>query len=159
MPLATRILWLRIAVLVLAAFAVPTFLGVVPGPARAFLEGFLDIAIWPVLDGAQRLEGAEANMLLAIIAGFSVAIGTFVWVLATTVMPRDPDLARRTIALAMGGWLAVDSAASWLGGAGGNVLLNLGFGALFLVPVLWPDPAGRSAGGRGERASAGRPVA
>ena len=140
MTLTTRILWLKIAAVVVWGFAVPTLLGIVWAPARAFLEGFLDLAIWPALDGAQRLEGPEANMLLAIVAGFSVAIGVFVWVLATRVMPRDAGLARRTIALAMGGWLVVDSLGSWLGGAGGNVLLNLGFGALFLVPALWPEP-------------------
>ena len=145
MPLSTRILWLKIASLVMWAFAIPTFLGIAWQPARAFLDGFLDLAIWPILDGTQRLQGTEANMLLAIVAGFSVAIGWFVWTLATVVMPRDPALARRTIALAMGGWLIVDSLGSWLGGAGGNVLLNLGFGALFLVPTLWPDADATSA--------------
>ena len=139
MTVTTRVLWLKIAAGVIWAFSVPTLLGIVWGPARAFLNGFLDVAIWPVLDGAQRLEGAEANMLLAIISGFSLAIGWFVWTMATVVMPRDPALARRTIAIAMGGWFALDSIGSWLGGAGGNVLLNVGFALLFLVPVCWPD--------------------
>ena len=149
MPLSTRILWLKIGAFVVWTFGVATWLAIVWPPALAFANGFFDVAIWPVLDGAQSLEGVETNMLLAIVAGFSVAIGTFVWVLATSVMPRDPALARRTIAIAMGGWLAVDSLGSWFGGAGGNVLLNLGFGALFLVPALWPD--GRGARERGER--------
>ena len=146
MTLSTRILWLKVAALVVWGFAVPVLLGITWEPARTFLEGFLDLAIWPALDGAQRLDGAEADMLLAIVAGFSVAIGVFVWVLATRIMPRDPGLARRTIALAMGGWFAVDSLGSWLGGAGGNVILNMGFAALFLVPALWPEPrpAGRT---------------
>lgn len=139
MTLPTRIVWLKIAAIAVWAFAVPTWLAIVWPPALAFAEGFFDVAIWPVLDGTQVLRGAEVNMLLAIVAGFSVAIGTFVWVLADIVMPRDPDLARRTIAIAMGGWLLVDSLGSWLGGAGGNVALNIGFGLLFLVPVLWPD--------------------
>lgn len=139
MTLHTRILWLKIGAITVWVFAVPTWLAIVWPPALAFADGFFDLAIWPVFDGAQSLRGAEVNMLLAIVAGFSVAIGTFVWVLAGVVMPRDPDLARRTIAIAMGGWFVVDSLGSLLGGAGGNVLLNVGFAALFLVPVLWPD--------------------
>ena len=140
MTLAARILWLKAAALVVWAFAVPTFLCIVWEPARAVLRLFLDLAIWPPLDGAQNLAGPAANMLLAIIAGFSVAIGWFTWTLAAEGMPRDPLRARRTVAIAMGGWFAVDSLGSWLGGAGGNVLLNIGFALLFLVPALWPDP-------------------
>lgn len=139
MTTATRILWLKAAALMLWAFAVPTWLGIVWAPARAFLDGFLDVAIWPAFDGAQRLAGAEADMLLAIVAGFSVAIGIFVWVLASAVMPRDPMLARRTVAWAMGGWFVVDSAGSWMGGAGGNVWLNAALAVPFLVPALWPE--------------------
>ena len=138
MTLQTRTLWLRIAAIVLWAFAVPTWLGIVWAPAHAFLNGFLDVAIWPVLDGAQQLQGTEANMLLAIIAGFSFAIGWFAWTMAS-LMPREPALARRTVAIAMGGWFAVDSLGSLVGGAGGNVLLNIAFAALFLAPALWPD--------------------
>ena len=148
MTLAARILWLKIAAVTVWLFAVPTFLGIAWAPARAFLNAFLDVAIWPVLDGAQRLDGAEANMLLAIVAGFSVAVGWFVWTMATVVMPRDPALARRTVAIAMGGWFVVDSLGSWMGGAGGNVLLNVGFAALFLVPALWPDARKASASAR-----------
>ncbi|MEM7567916.1 MAG: hypothetical protein AAF321_11860, partial [Pseudomonadota bacterium] len=131
MTLPTRILWLKAAAIVLWAFAAVTWLAIVWPPALAFLDLFLDVAIWPVLDGAQAVRGVEANMLLAIIAGLSVAIGVFVRVLATVVMPREADLARRTIAIAMGGWFLVDSLGSWLSGAGGNVLLNLGFAVLF----------------------------
>ena len=40
----------------------------------------------------------------------------------------------------MGGWLLIDSFGSFTGGAGGNVLLNLGFAVLFLAPALWPEP-------------------
>ena len=145
MSLSARILWLRVAAAIVWLFALLIWLGIVWGPARAFLTTFLDIAIWPMLDGQQRLEGREANMLLAIIAGFSFAIGWFVWTLASDLMPRDPAFARRAIAIAMGGWFLVDSAGSWLGGAGGNVLLNVGFAVLFLVPALWPDPSPRSA--------------
>ncbi|MGR3436324.1 MAG: hypothetical protein ACU0CO_15775 [Shimia sp.] len=152
MPLAARILWLKAAALVIWAFAVPIFLGIVWAPARAFLRLFLDLAIWPPLDGAQDLAGPEANMLLAIVAGLSVAIGWFSWTMATQVMPRDASLARRTVALAMGGWFAVDSLGSWLGGAGGNVLLNVGFALLFLVPALWPDPRRGAAPGAAKRA-------
>ena len=140
MTLSTRVLWLKLAAIIVWLFAVPTWLAIVWAPARAFLNAFLDVAIWPVLDGAQALQGVEANMLLAIIAGFSVAIGWFTWTLATVVMPREPDLARRTVAIGMGGWFVVDSLGSWLGGAGGNVLLNVGFAILFLVPALWPEP-------------------
>ena len=140
MTLATRTLWLKFAAIVIWLFAVPTWLAIVWPPALAFADGFFDVAIWPVLDGAQALRGAETNMLLAIVAGFSFAIGFFVWTLAD-FMEREPALARRTIAVAMGGWLVIDSAGSALGGAAGNVLLNVGFGLLFLVPALWPDPA------------------
>ena len=150
MTLSTRILWLKIAAVAIWAFALPTWLGIAWGPARAFLEGFLDVAIWPVLDGAQSLKGAEANMLLAIIAGFSVAIGWFVWTMAT-LMPREPALARRTVAIAMGGWFVVDSLGSIMGGAAGNVVPNIAFAVLFLAPALWPDA--RSAEARDARAA------
>ena len=138
MTLSTRILWLKVAAIAVWAFMVPTWLGIFWAPARSFLNGFLDVAIWPILDGAQRLEGSEANMLLAIIAGFSFAICWFTWTMAN-LMQREPALARRTVAIAMGGWFVIDSLGSMMGGAGGNVLLNIGFAALFLVPALWPD--------------------
>lgn len=147
MTLAARILWLKAAALVVWAFALPTFLGIVWEPARTVLRLLLDLVIWPPLDGAQDLAGPETNMLLAIVAGFSVAIGWFTWTLAAEGMPRDPLRARRTVAIAMGGWFAVDSLGSWLGGAGGNVLLNVGFALLFLVPALWPDARREAAPG------------
>lgn len=136
---STRILWLKAAALVTLLFAVQVWLAIVSAPIRSLMEGFLDVAIWPVMDGAQILQGSEVNMLLAIVAGFSVAIASSTWLVADQIMPHDPVLGRRLIGWPMGGWFVVDSFGSWMGGAGGNVLLNVGFAALFLVPAFWPN--------------------
>jgi hypothetical protein len=139
MSTSNRILWLKAAAIVTFLFAMQAWLTIVSPFVRGLMESFLDLAIWPIFDGAQVLQGSETNMLLAIIAGFSVAIAGFTWLVADQVMPRDPDLGRRLIGWPMGGWLVVDSLGSWLGGAGGNVILNIGFAILFLIPAFWPD--------------------
>ena len=97
MFLQARTIWLKIAAIVIWEFAVPTLFGIFWQPARTFLALFLDVAIWPVPDGTQRVDGIEANMMLATIAGFSVVIGWVAWTLATVVMPRASALAYRTI--------------------------------------------------------------
>ena len=145
MTIQARIAALKLAAIVTWGFGLVTWLAIVWGPAHAFGELFFDVAIWPVLDGAQRLEGEVTNMLLAIVAGFTLAIGTFVWLVATYVMPRDEALGRRMVAWPMGLWFVIDSLGSWAGGAGGNVLLNIGFAVLFLAPVLWPGSEGERA--------------
>lgn len=145
----TRIAALKAAAIVTVLFGAATWLAVVWSTARAFLTGLVDVAIWPILDGAQRLEGAETNMLLAIVAGFSFAIAAVTWLIADRVMPHDEALGRLMVGLPMGIWFVTDSLASIAGGAGGNALLNVGFALVFLVPAAWPGARESAAASRG----------
>ncbi len=118
-----------------AAAALPAL----SGPMRLLT----DIAFWP-LDGAQSLAAPETRLFSAIGGGLTVGLGVAMWMLATRLYPREPDLARSMILASMGSWFVVDSIGSTLAGAPVNVLLNLGFLLAFVVP-LWGAKRGTAA--------------
>lgn len=101
------------------------------GPALLFL----DVVFWP-LDGRPAAIGPEAAFATGIAGALTVTLGVIVLGLA-----RDADLSRRpavwrAVTTGLVAWFIVDSLASYVTGAGMNVLGNVGFLAGYLVPVV-----------------------
>lgn len=93
-----------------------------------------DILIWP-LDQAQTLNLPETRLAFAIGGGVMVGWGLMIWQLAGEPLERAPDAVRAIIRNSVLAWFIVDSAGSIAAGAALNVLPNLAFVALFLLPM------------------------
>jgi hypothetical protein len=102
-----------------------------------------DLLFWP-LDGAQTGAAGEARLLAAIGGGVMVGWGWALWLLAGEGMDRAPDLARRIILGSVGLWFVVDSTGSIAAGAPLNVVGNLAFLVVLVLP-LWRGPVTRHA--------------
>ncbi len=72
------------------------------------------------------------RVLGAVMIGWMLAI----WTIIRFALRRGVAWAWWAVALSIGGWFVIDTAASLLSGYPGNALLNLGFGIAFAVP-LW----------------------
>lgn len=93
-----------------------------------------DLLIWPV-DGAETLAAPETRLGFAIGGGVLVGWGLMIWHLAGEPLARAPDAVRGIIRTSVLTWFLVDSAGSVAAGAALNVLANLVFLALFLIPM------------------------
>jgi hypothetical protein len=125
---------LRLVGALTIAFGILCALGAHPA-LGGFTYQMIDLVLWP----AERATGAvtgEARLLYAVTGGLAAGLGWVTWVLAGEGLSRAPELARKTIAGSALTWFAVDSTASVAAGAPLNVVGNLAFLALFLVP-LW----------------------
>jgi hypothetical protein len=131
--------WLRAgAALVLASGAL-----VVLGahPLTAFPARLLaDLLFWP-LDGLQTGLAGETRLLAAIGGGVLIGWGVMLWQLSGEMFDRAPEAVGRIIRTSVIAWFVVDSTGSFASGAWLNVVANLVFLALFLVP-LWPRRKG-----------------
>ncbi len=93
-----------------------------------------DILIWP-LDQAQTIGLSETRLAFAIGGGVMVGWGLMIWQLAGEPLERAPQAVRGIIRSSVLAWFVVDSAGSVASGAALNVVPNLVFLALFLVPM------------------------
>lgn len=93
-----------------------------------------DMLIWP-LDQAQTLGLPETRLALAIGGAVLTGWGLMIWQLAGEPLQRASEPVRAIIRTSVLTWFAVDSLASIAAGAALNVLPNLVFLALFLVPM------------------------
>ena len=93
-----------------------------------------DLLVWP-FDGAQTLAASETRLALAIGGGVMLGWGLMIWQLAGEPLERTPDAVRGIIRASVLGWFVVDSAGSVAAGAALNVVPNLVFLALFLLPM------------------------
>lgn len=93
-----------------------------------------DLLIWP-LDGAETLAAPETRLGFAISGGVLVGWGLMIWQLAGEPLARAPETIRAVIRSSILIWFCVDSAGSVAAGAALNVLANLMFLVLFLVPM------------------------
>ena len=94
-----------------------------------------DLLIWPV-DGAETLAAPETRLGLAIGGGVLVGWGLMIWQLAGAPLARDPEVIRPILRNAVIGWFVVDCTGSFLAGAPLNVVANVPFAAMFLIPLL-----------------------
>ena len=132
-PTATRS-WLKAGAIIVVLAGVVFVLGVWPplaGPAVLVT----DFAFWPV-DGAQTLAADETRLICALLGAVMAGWGVMLWLVADRLYPVDPRLARQTILTGLGTWFVLDCAASLIVGAPLNLLFNIAFLALFLIPLL-----------------------
>jgi hypothetical protein len=93
-----------------------------------------DLLVWP-FDGVETLVAPETRLSLAIGGGVMVGWGLMIWQLAGEPLQRAPDAVRGIIRASVLSWFCVDSAGSVAAGAALNVVPNLVFLALFLIPM------------------------
>ena len=93
-----------------------------------------DLLVWP-FDGAETLAASETRLALAIGGGVMLGWGLMIWQLAGEPLERAPEAVRGIIRASVLGWFLVDSAGSAAAGAALNVVPNLVFLALFLLPM------------------------
>ncbi|MGI9510598.1 MAG: hypothetical protein ACR2QJ_14755 [Geminicoccaceae bacterium] len=143
MQAETRIIWLKIASGAVIAFG-PIFLLSTILPLSTPLAFLTDLVFWPI-DGGEGLAASSTRLYLAISGGVLTGWGILLWMITTQLYPREPKLARTLILTSVGVWFIVDSLGSIIAGAPVNVLLNLVFLDLFLIPLLWPAPSATEA--------------
>jgi len=104
-------------------------------PATSAVTNILaDLIYWP-FDGRQAVDTHTARLLAAIGGGVMFGWGVLLWQLATQVFAKDPMLAASLIRTSVLAWFVVDCVCSVLAGAYLNIVLNIGFLAMFLLPL------------------------
>ena len=125
---------LRLAAAITMGFGLTTAVAALPA-AAGFTVWVVDLLIWP-LNGAESGADPVTRLMFAIGGGVLTAWGLMIWTLAGSPMDRDPALMRSIIRRSVLAWFVVDSTASLLAEAPFNLVGNLLFVALLLVPTL-----------------------
>ncbi|MEP0521392.1 MAG: hypothetical protein ABJO09_15865 [Hyphomicrobiales bacterium] len=127
------IAYLKLASGIIIGFGLLGFLGVWPLFA-APIKMLLDLIFWPV-DANQSLAAPESSLLLAVASGVLVGWGAMMWLIATRLYQTNAELSRTIIMTGITLWFVIDSTGSIIAGAPLNALFNLGFVALFYLPL------------------------
>jgi hypothetical protein len=105
-------------------------------PVTAFPARLLsDLLFWP-LDGLQTGLAGETRLLAAIGGGVMIGWGVLLWQLTGEMFDRAPEAVGRMIRTSVIAWFVVDSTGSFASGAWLNVVANLVFLGLFMVPLI-----------------------
>lgn len=138
MSVQRTINWLKAASAIVIGFGILTALGALPA-ASAPIQLLADLAFWPV-DGTPASSAPEIRLLCAVAGGIMTGWGVLLWQLASRLYAREPELARGLILASIGTWFVIDSLGSIMAGAPVNAVFNIGFLALFAVPLARPLP-------------------
>lgn len=114
-----------------AMFAV-TDLGVIGAPARIFT----DIAFLRLPGAVPVAAGKEGLLMAGIMGAVMMGWGLYVYLTAETMVRADAGQFRRAVLGAFTLWFVFDQAASWRLGAYGNMVSNVSFYAVFVLPFL-----------------------
>ena len=141
----TRVAWLKTGSAVTIGFGILIAAAAVPA-LQAPTTLLLDLVFLP-LDGAPSNGAAAARLLSAISGGVLVGWGLMIWLLATRLYAREPEICREIILTSIVSWFVIDSAMSVAAGAALNAFFNIGFLLVFALPVWKPLPPGGRDGG------------
>lgn len=135
----TRVAWLKAGSAITIGFGVIIAAAAIPA-LQTPTALLLDLVYFP-LDGAQSTGGSAARLLSAISGGVLVGWGLMIWLLATMLYRKEPQICRRIILTSIISWFVIDSSMSIAAGAVLNAFFNVGFLLVFALPVWKPVPA------------------
>ncbi len=95
---------------------------------------FGDLLFWPLGDAATELQD-EARLLAAILGGIMTGFGLLIWMLVDALIEDHPKLLRRLIVTVMAVWFVIDGAGSIAAGAPLNLVGNVAFLVMFILPA------------------------
>lgn len=95
---------------------------------------FSDFMFLRVGDGPAQLTDVN-HLSDAILGGLMVGWAVMVWLMADRLLVRAPKEIKSIITIAMLVWFPIDSIGSIASGAWLNAIANVGFLAMFLVPL------------------------
>lgn len=94
-----------------------------------------DLVAWP-LDGKPSTFSAETFAVNAVVGGVMAGWGVLMYGLSAGPIARGDRDVRRMMIAGLAVWFVVDSFGSFAAGMIGNVVLNIGFALLFLIPLV-----------------------
>jgi len=97
------------------------------------VQWFADLLFWPLGDAQEFTD--EARLLAAILGGVMASWAILLWLLTDALADDHPELLRRLIFTTMTIWFVIDGIGSVAAGAWLNVVGNLGFLVLFILPA------------------------
>jgi len=130
---------LRINAEIIMIFGVLFALAAIPW-VYSWISFFFDIAHWPFNSAPEALD-PTGRLMIAISGGLTVGLGAMVWTVATEVLPVAPKEGRKVVLYAAIGWFVTDSTFSVVAGSPLNVLLNLSFLLMMVMPLQRKGPA------------------
>jgi hypothetical protein len=126
--------WLKNAAILVILFG--PVVSLAAHPLTAGLNGmFVDMAFWP-FNGLPTMEAPATRLFSAIAGGLTMGWGVMIYLVATKLYPKEPQLAGSIILTSVLTWFVTDSIGSAVAGAPANALINLVFLVIFLVPIL-----------------------
>lgn len=134
MKQAHAVVWLKASTIFAIGFGLMMVAAAVPA-LSAPMNFLLDLVFSP-LDGAQGMGDPQVRLLSAIGGGVMVGWGCAIWMILTRLVPGDAQLARSILLVSLCTWFVVDSTGSVLSGGHWNVVGNIGFLLIFLIPAL-----------------------
>lgn len=129
---------MKFAAIVFIAFGLLSALAA--WPPLAGPQQFLAQLIFMDFDGSVTITTQSERLLSAILGGMITALGVILWQLTDKLYQDNPALISRIIISSLLTWYVIDSAASAVAGAPLNFIGNLGFLALFLIPLMHAKP-------------------
>lgn len=136
MTLDKATIWLKFASWLLIGFGILSVVSAHPN-LNFLSRPFVQLALWPFNEASNTLM-AETRLIWAIIGGITIGWGVMTLQLTTKLLHKETEVLRSIMLTSTLAWFFTDSAASILSGAGFNAVLNLGFLAVFLIPIWRP---------------------
>ncbi len=90
-----------------------------------------DLLFWPLDDDVQVTK--EGRLFSAVLGGVMIGWGVVYWGLAS-MLETDPVAVRRVFLTSIGAWFVFDCVGSVAAGAPLNLIFNVGYLLLFVVP-------------------------
>lgn len=96
---------------------------------------FFDLVRWSFEPGPYQFD-EDAQLLNGVSGGLLIGWGVVLTWLSFGPIARGDEGARRAAIIGILAWFAADSTGSILSGTPGNIILNLGFLAVFMIPLV-----------------------
>lgn len=137
MDTVSRGVWLKRSSLAIGLIGLGYILASFPG--MTIVPDFLfDLVLWP-LDGQQRIDTPMDRLMIATIGATILLVSYIFYSLVAKFHETHTEFVERLIVKGVSGWYVIEAVFSLVAGAPLNLILNAGFAALFLVPILLRD--------------------